>query len=293
MNKIDYVLYQDTDSNYISLEKFILNNIEIKDNWLLLEDEKKIEYIKRISTVIDNYINDRTYKETQLIDYNSQVHDFKIEFEQEMIAKSALFIKKKKYACWYVDSDGEAVDEIAITGLEIIRSETPEAIREKLRDIMDMILRQKDDKEIQKKIEKYTKELQNVLPEEISANITVNNVYKYIENEYDCKKGTPWHVKGVANYRRMLHELKIVDKYEDISEGSKTKVIYVKTNPYGAETISFIRWPKEFNDYLQIDYDKMIENFFLNKINTLLKPMNRENLLQSLNNKGLQLFFGV
>ena len=293
MNKIDHVAYIDTDSLYISLEDFILNNIEKKDNWLSLEDGKKIKYIKRISNVIDNYINNRTYKETQLIDYNSQVHDFKIMFEREMIAKASLFIKKKKYAYHCVESDGEAVDEINVVGLEIIRSETPEAVRERLRDIMDMILKQKDDKEIQIKIDKYSKELQNVLPEEISANITANNVYKYTENKYDYKKGAPWHVKGVLNYRRMLHELKIVDKYEDMSDGAKAKVIYVKPNPYAIETISFIRWPKEFNDYLQIDYDKMIENFFLNKINTLLKPMNREDLLQSLNNKGLQLFFGV
>ena len=293
MNKIEFVSYIDTDSLYIPLEDFILTNIENKNNWLLMDDDKKIEFIKKIANAIDDYVNDRIYNETQLIDYNSQVRDFKIMFEQEMIAKAALFIKKKKYAYHCVLSDGELVDEISITGLEIIRSETPEAVRERLRDIMNMILRQKNDEEIQVKIEKYVKELQKVLPEEISANITVNNVYKYVENKYDYKKGTPWHVKGVANYRRILHELQLEDKYEDISEGSKTRVIYVKPNPYGVETISFIRWPKEFNDCLQINYDKMIENFFLNKINTLLKPMNREDLLQSLNNKGLQLFFGV
>ncbi len=242
---------------------------------------------------MDNYINDRIFKETQLIDYNSQVHDFKIEFENEMIAKAALFIKKKKYAYHCVDSDGEAVDEINVVGLEIVRSETPEAIRERLRDIMNMILRQNSDTEIQEKITKYVKELKNVYPEEISANINVNNVYKYIKKRYDYEKGTPWHVKGVANYRRMLHILKLENDYEDITEGTKTKVLYVKHNPYGVESISFVRWPKEFKEHLQIDYDKMIQNFFLNKINTLLKPMGREDLLQSLDNKGLQLFFGV
>ena len=48
MNKIDYVGYIDTDSLYIILENYIINNIKNEDNWLLINDDKKVKFVKRI-----------------------------------------------------------------------------------------------------------------------------------------------------------------------------------------------------------------------------------------------------
>jgi hypothetical protein len=53
----------------------------------------------------------------------------------------------------------------------------------------------------------------------------------------------------------------------------------VKNNKYQMDTITFTKWPPEFNNLLIIDYDKMIDNFFLKKIGFLLKPMNKSHLL--------------
>jgi len=289
--KIDHVKYIDTDSLFVGLGGFLktygfdLDKIE--------SETDKVEVILECAGVILDYVNERTFNETQLVDYNSQVHDFKIMFEQEIVADNALFIKKKKYSLHVVNDDGKPTDEIITKGLEIIRSETPEAIRPRLREIMNMILKKEDDDEIQEKIRRYRKELMNVLPEEISSNLTVNNIRKYIRSDGGFENKTPWHVKGVYYYRKILKDLKLENDYEDITEGEKGKVVYVKPNPFGAESITFIRWPKEFNEYLQIDYEKMIERLFLKKINTLLKPMNKESIVQSLDKKGLELFFGV
>ena len=243
-----------------------------------------------MTKVIEEDINNRIYREVQLQDYNSVVTDFKIEFKQEVIAKSALFVKKKKYAYWTVDDEGSATDKIKVTGLEVIRSDSSEAVRIRLRKVMEMIMKNYPDGEINDTISKYKNELKDVIPEEIAANIGVNGLDKYIKNGISIK-GAPWHVKGVANYRMLLKKYGISNLYEDIHEGLKAKVVYVKKNKYGIETVTFQRWPKEIDKDVKIDYDVMIDKFFMKKIGFLLDPMNKLYMLDSNKDEAIGAFF--
>lgn len=285
----DFVAYIDTDSLFVKLGDYFER--EMGNDWRRTSDAKKIERMLSFSKEIEEYVNDRIFNETQLIDYNSQVHDFKISFKQEIVAKTALFVRKKKYAYWCVNKEGVPSDEISVTGLEIVRSDSSEAIRGRLKHIMELILQGEDDDLIRSKIDKYKKELMDVYPEEIAANITVNNTGKYIEDDFQYRKGTPWHIKGVANYRRILNELGIRDKYEDIYDSVKAKVLYVKKNPFNVDVITFHRWPKEFENIFMVDYATMIEKFFTHKIEFLLEPMNKKELLQLDGKKNLGFFF--
>jgi len=287
----DFVAYIDTDSLFVMLGLWIETNLNDPNDWKLLPDEKKIEIIKEISRVIEDEVNEKIFEEVQISDYNSQVHDFKIGFKQEIIAKNALFVKKKKYAFWCVDEEGIPTDKMEVTGLEIVRSDSSEAIRERLKHIMEMIIKGFPDDEIINVIDKYKKELMKVYPEEIAANISVNNINKYVVNGIS-QKGAPWHIKGVNNYRKLLKELNIQDHYEDISEGIKVKVVYLKKNPFNFETLSFIRWPKEFDKAITVDKSLMIEKFFIKKIRSLLEPINKKDLLANKSaEKGLDAFF--
>ena len=153
-----------------------------------------------------------------------------------------------------------------------------------------MILRDATDKEIVKRVDECRDDLKKVFPEEIAANIGINKIDKYLTKE-GWRKGAPWHVKGVYNYRMLLKEFGIENEYEDITNGTKARVVYVKPNPYGIETISFLRWPKEFDKVVQIDYETMIEKFFLKKIKTLLKPMDKEELIDGMAKERLGIFF--
>ena len=282
----DMVAYIDTDSLFIRLGHYFQG----MEDWENGDDAKKIEIILSFSKQLEDYVNQRSFEETQLKDYNSQIHDFKIIFEQEIIAKRALFVKKKKYAYWEVPSN-----KLAVKGLEIVRSDSAEAIRIRLRHIYELIMKGATDDELVDMILKYKKELKKVPPEEIAANIGVNNIDKYLsgdnsadwwyEDELDDlanpKKGTPWHVKGVHNYRKLLDILNLKNKYEDILEGSKSRVVYLKSNKFAVDILTYQVWPHEFNDHLQIDYEKMIEKFFLKKISFLLEPMGKLELLNA------------
>jgi hypothetical protein len=289
LNK-DYIIYCDTDSLFIDLNSFILKTIP-QNIWDNLNDEKKISYIKEICKVVIKYLNDKSFFNTQKEDFNSQEEEFKINFKQELIAQSGLFIAKKKYGLWVVDDEGAKVDKLKVTGLDIIRSECPEIVRDKLKNIMTMILKDVSDHELSLAIEKYKNELHNALPEEIAANIGINGISKYTSKQGTPKKGAPYHVKGAIAYRKLIRELNIQDKYEDIAEGAKAKVVYVKKNKYEYETIAFYRWPKEFASIgVEVDMTKMITNFFTKKIEYLLLPIKKAGIL-TINDNAFSKFF--
>lgn len=276
------------NSLFIGLGEFLDDNIGTK--WRRMPENKIISYMIRLSNIIQDQVNNKIYREIQRKNYNSNVTDFRISLKQEIVAKTALFIRKKKYAYWVVNSEGAPVDTISATGLEIVRSDTPEAIRPMLKEIMSMILKKYADTEIIQKIEKYKRQLYNSSPEELAVNMGVSNIEKYI-NETGTAKGTPWHVKGVYNYRQLLKLLKIDDIYDDITSGMKAKVLYLKKNPLGADSITFIKWPKEFDNIVQIDYNLMVNKFFINKIEFLLEPMNKANLLDKRVEDSIDYFF--
>jgi hypothetical protein len=278
----------DTDSLFIDIGGFL--DDKIGKDWRSLSDEKKIFYIKKLSRIIEEYVNENCYRETQRKTYNSAVQDFRIKWKQEVIAKSALFICKKRYSMYHVNEEGAPVNYIKNVGLEIVRSDTPSSIRPRLKEMVDMILKGSTDKELRDTILKHKSEISKVYPEEIAVNVGVSDIEKYQDSDGKATKGTPWHVKGVLNYRKLLEYMSVKDKYEDISSKTKVKVVYVKKNLLGIDSVSFIRWPKEFDDVVQIDYQKHIEKFYTDKILMLLEPMQKIDLLKQ-NSAGLDLFF--
>ena len=279
----------DTDSLFINMGKFLDQHVP---KFSELDDDRKIGFILKLSKVLEDYVNDMCYREVQRKMYNSNVTDFRIVFKQEMVAKTALFVKKKKYGYWAVNEEGAPLDKIKVTGLEIIRSDTPEAIRPRLKVVMDMILKGETDDALVKTIEQYKKELRKVYPEEIAVNIGASNIDKYVSDSGEIIKGTPFHLKGINNYRNLLKHLGLEDKYEDITSGAKTKVVYLKKNALNIDIMSFLRWPSEFDKVIQIDYEKMLEKYFISKIEILLEPMKKTDLLAGSGGIGLNLFFG-
>lgn len=286
----DMVAYIDTDSVFIRLGHFL--DRVMKDDYRHYEDDHIIAVILELSKEIECYVNDCAFIETQVGEYNSQVdkETFSIVFKQEIVCKSALFITPKKYGYHLVNEEGVPKDKIDVTGLEIIRSETPSGFKDALRDMLGMILRSADDDTIYDTYVKYKKEARDLYPEEISENKGIGDIDKWIKDGYPMK-GTPYHVKAVYNYHRLIKELEIDDIYPEIHEDSKQKLAYVKPNPYGVKTVMYDRYPPEFVEAgILPDYDKMIDKFLTNKLRMLLAPAGREHILDK--NLSFDIFFG-
>lgn len=274
----DYVVYIDTDSVYIKLGEWLQSHIDM-EKWDSLSLEEKIEHIKLIGKVIENYVNERSFHETQKIHYNSKVDDFAITFEQEKIAFSALFTRKKRYATWTITDGGKWKDEISITGMEIIRSDSPEVVKPMIKKIVEMVLKFESDDKIRDYIRGCKNELRKCSPEEISENKSINNISKYISKDGPIK-GTPHQLKGWYNLKILLDRFNLNDRYDIPQEGNKAKVAYLQNNPYRMNSLSFLVWPEELVDRgINIDYNKMIENNFTKKLETIFSVINKENLI--------------
>lgn len=289
-NLSDFVIYGDTDSLFINIGDFIISQIG-EEKWENMDEGVKIKYISEINTVISDYVNENVFNHVQLNEYNSSVEDFKIEFKQEIIAKSGLFVLKKKYVLHIINKEGIVVDDTLIKGLEIIRSDTPSIVKPMLKELVKLILEHDDDDSIiLDKIEYYKNELRKARPEEIASNIGVKNMEKYIVNN-EIQKGTPGQLRAAHYYNTVLNDLNLTEKYGKIEDGGKIKIVYLKNNMYNINKIAFTTWPVEFNDIFQIDYNTMIDKYFIKKTEIILKPINKEHLLNG-NINTFNLMFG-
>jgi DNA polymerase elongation subunit (family B) len=276
----DYSVYIDTDSIYVGIEQWIKDNTSMH-KWNNLDKSQKIDYINRISKVIEEEVNVRSFNEVQKIHYNSQDTDFKINFEQEKIIQAGLFSTKKRYALWTLLDGSKPKNDVSVTGLEVIRSDSPEIVKPMVKKILKMILNDDTDSHIRKYIRECKKKLNNCLPSDIAENKGINNITKYVTKDNVCKKGTPHQVKGVAAYRKLIDLLKIQGKYEDIQNGNKGKVVYLMKNKFNFNSLTFITWCKEFDKVIRVDFQKMIQNNFTKKVEKLLLLVNRQHLLYS------------
>lgn len=269
------------NSLFLDLYEFIKAQ-GLLEQWESLDDNERIEYCKKISSCVCDYVNTNSYEKTQIRDFNSQEHEYKISFKQEIVAKSGLFVAKKKYCLYIVDNEGvKPLDPLKVTGLEVVRSDTPIAVKPYLRSILIDILEDMTDEELKDKIYEYKNSLMSAVPEEIASNIGVHNINEYINSDGEYKKGTPRHLKGAAALKMLSESLGLQDKIEEIKEGEKSKVVYLKQNKWNIETLAFNNWIPEFTEAgLEIDYDKMIEKTFIEKVKMFLVPMKKEYLLE-------------
>ena len=287
---IDFISYSDTDSLFLCIGKYIQTNQQLKEKFnILSSNEEKVNFILILCKDIQKIANDYSFNVIQKQHFNSQETDYTINWKQEIVCPSILLVQKKKYGCWIVNEEGKSVDKIKVTGLDIIRSETPKPIKQMLKDVMTSILKNETDASIKAKILEYKKEIKNLPIEDISANIGVNNINKYIGSGGPLK-GCPWHVKGVYAHQVLIQKMGLQNKYQEITEGEKSKVIYLLPNSYGFEALTYSsKYPKELK-IIQPDVDKMIDKFFVKKIEMLLEPCGKSSLLD-LNTEILDFFF--
>ena len=193
--------------------------------------------------------------------------------KREVLADKGLWTAKKRYVLNVHDSEGVrySTPKLKIMGLEMIKSSTPYAIREKMKELTKIIVTQGED-EVQEFIAKFKEEFKNLPPEEISFPRGVNGLKTYVDSATIYKKGTPIHVKGALLYNQNVMKLKLDRKYPMIQNGEKLKFTYLKQpNPMKDTVISFpTRIPKEFGLQKYIDYDIQFQKGFIEPIKFIL-----------------------
>ena len=198
---------------------------------------------------------------------------------REIVARTGLFITKKRYAVLYIDKENKRVDvngkpgKVKAMGLDLKRSDTPVIIQEFLSEILNKVLTGTQREEIVERIREFKYVFMERPGWEKGSPKRVNNLTKYGKaEEREGKTNMPGHVRAAMNWnalRRMNS-----DNYSmQIVDGMKTIVCKLKSNALGWTSIGYptdeMHLPQWFKD-LPFDDGGMEATVVDQKIDNLL-----------------------
>lgn len=262
-----YSFYSDTDSCYITLDPLVKKYYADKTN-------------EEIVTILDKICEDKIApainKACGLLSEYTNAYDNKIIFKREAIATRGIWVAKKRYALNVYNNEGVqyAEPKLKVMGLEIVRSSTPEVIRQTLKDAVKVAITQ-DEAALQEFIKSAKETYLGLSPDAIAFPRGVNNLAKYTSRSDIYTKGTPMHVRGALLYNHYIKERNLDKKYPLIGEGEKIKFIYLREpNTIKENCIGFIgELPAELALTSYIDYDTMWDKSFIEPLNGIIEGL--------------------
>ena len=276
----DYVIASDTDSIYLKLGSLVDKVHKDKT-----DTNKIIAFMDRVCEDKIQPSIDESYE--NLANY---VHAFaqKMQMKREALADKGIWTAKKRYILNVYNNEGVAYNEphMKVMGLEMVKSSTPSAIREKMKQSIKIMM-QGTENDIHEFIADFKVNFKKLPVEDVSFPRGLNGLKDYADSVILYKKGTPIHVKGAILYNHYLVKMGLDKKYPKIQEGEKVKFTYIKQpNPFKDMVISYPgRLPVEFGLQEYIDYDTQFSKAFLEPIKVVLDCMGwsieKQNSLES------------
>lgn len=261
-DKIDYVTYCDTDSAFSSAEP-ILEKMNIDHSNI----EVMIEETVKIATAVQDYINSMYSK---FAVRNLFVKTHKLKIKQENVALSGIWVAKKRYALMMVLKEGNRVNKLAVTGIDVIRSDFPKLFQNVLSTILTNMLNLKPKEDINKLLLDMKNNLKKSDLSQVMFSIGVKNVEEYSKKPtpFIHLKGAPAQVKAAINHNDFIKYKNITS--DIIRSNSKIKWTYLVKNPFNIESIALKGYddPPEIISYINtyLDYEKVFFDGFVSKV---------------------------
>ena len=263
----DYVIAIDTDSVYLTLETLVEQTQHNKTT------EEIIQFMDKFCGQVITPIIEKSYADLAV--YMNAFQN-KMQMKREVLADKGVWCRKKKYILRVHNSEGVQYDQpkIKVMGLEIVKSSTPSAIRDKLKSTISVIL-DGTNSDLIKFIESARKDFMSIPIEDIAFPRGVNGVNEYISNVSIYSKGCPIHVRGALLYNHLIKELNLTHKYQPIKTGDKIKFIYLKKpNTIKENVIAFqSELPVEFGLHKYVDYEYQFEKVFLDALDNITSSL--------------------
>jgi DNA polymerase elongation subunit (family B) len=274
----DCIIYNDTDSSYISVKPLIKAGLSFTG------DDGKVsnEFYDEVQN-IEDFLNEeiKVWGSKAL---NSK--DCRFVFKREMIADVGIFLQKKRYVIHVLDDEGIPTDKYKYTGVEVVRSTMPDAIKPHVKGIIETMLSTQSITETNAVLDKTYKIFKDLPVEDITFVSGLKGYEKYAGqcDGWKTAKGMPIHVKAAYYHNMLLKKFNIEKEYETISSGDKVRYFYLQQpNPYNLPSLAYkYYYPDEFKKIFHVDYDKMfeknlyavIERFYENVKWSIQKPGN-------------------
>ena len=263
----DYIIASDTDSIYVTFDKLVHKSFGDRSP----TNEQVTDFLDKVATNKIQPFIDECYRD--LATYIN-AYENKMEMGREVIADKGIWTAKKRYILNVIDSEGVryAEPKIKVMGIEAVKSSTPHACRQRIREALKVIVGE-GELEVNKFIQTFRKEFMELPVEQMAFPRSVNGIRKWSDKSSVFKKGTPMHIKGAIMYNHLLKKHKLTNKYPYIMDGEKLKYVLLKTpNILQSNVIAFLgELPKEFGLHDQIDFDRQFEKSFVDPIDLILE----------------------
>jgi len=270
----DYILASDTDSMYIDMSGIVDAIFPIAE-----QDANKAKIVNFLNRVCAEKLSPFIDSEfSKLAKYLNAIN--KMEMKREVIADKSIWVKKKHYALniWMNEKVKFDKPKIKVKGLQMIKSSTPAACREKLSKAMDIIMNGTEDQMIEY-ISSFRKEFNSLPIEDIALPRGMSEMDDFADTSdgglfggnNTFNKGTPIHVKASLLYNKTLDQMKL-KQYPRLQDGEKIKFLHlVKPNPFFGDVMGFpVIVPKEFNLAKYVDKDVQFNKAFLAPLKSVM-----------------------
>jgi len=271
---IDYVIAVDTDSVYINFGPLVKK----------VSPKNPIDFLDTVASEKFEPFIENSYKE--LRDYMNATKQMMV-MKRENIGDKAIWTAKKRYIMNVWDSEGVRYNEakLKIMGIEAIRSSTPKACRDYIKETLNLIMNT-DELTVQKYIDKIRREFRTLPYEHIAFPRGINLMTKktvngrvitesYADPATIYKKATPIQVKGSLVYNHYIKKLGLEKIHEEIKDGEKIKYCYLlEPNPVRERVIACPNdLPDDLNLNKYIDYDTQFSKGYMDPIQIILKTI--------------------
>ena len=263
---IDYVIASDTDSIYLNLGPLVEGVYKGRET----DDSVIVSFIDKVCSMeLEPYI-ESSYQE---LSTNVNAYDQKMFMKRETIANKGIWTAKKRYIlnAWDIEGVRFAEPKLKVMGIEAVKSSTPGACRDKIRECLKVIMNS-DEEDAQKFIADFREEFYELPIEDIAFPRGCNGINKWANQSSIYSKGTPIHVRGALLYNYHNTKQRLTHKYPLIQDGEKLKFVYLKTpNKISENVISFPNtFPKEFGLDKYIDHELQFSKSFLEPIKVIM-----------------------
>jgi len=260
----DRVVGADTDSLYLCLDdlvKAMFPNETDKRVLLDFVDQTcamlRDKVIKQATDDLAKYLNAR---------------EAKLRMKREKICDRAIVLTKKRYVLNVLDAEGVRFKEpkIDMTGIEAVKSSTPEVCREALKDAIKIVM-SGTEPQLHKFIDAFRHHFYTLGFEDVAFPRTVNNLGDYRDSRSIYKKGTPQHVRAALLYNKAIADAKV--PAQTITSGDKIRYCYMRTpNPLREDILACPGYlPRELGLDRYVDYDMQFEKAFLEPLDSILE----------------------
>ena len=261
----DYVLACDTDSMYLVLDELVdkvfgpnPDTMKVVD-WLDKVCQEKFEpYIDKKYDELAEYVN---------------AYGQKMKMKREAIADKGIWTAKKRYILNVYDNEGVRYSEpkLKLSGIEAVRSSTPSACRDSIKEALKVIVNGTNDELIEYN-RKFRRKFDQMPFEDIAFPRGVKDLNSYTDARGTFNKGCPIHVRGALEYNKLLKQSGLDNKYQPINPNEKIKFCYMrKPNPTFSHVFAVPTvLPPELGLEKYIDYETQFEKAYLEPLQNVL-----------------------